>query len=133
MYIVAEKHKSLEIGDDLGTESEDSSIRQDHFDFVEGAGIIQIHPDGEVTIKGLKSAAFTRNSIHKTDELQLSESDSLSAESNSESNSSITSEAKTKSETPIPNSRWYKLLFLVGAIFLVFCIKYAVHYVKKSQ
>lgn len=111
-------------------ESSDSSFHQDHFDFEEGAGMIQIHPDGEVTIKGLKSASLIRKSNRKTSNIQISESDTLSSESYSESYSATTSEVKPKSETPISTPRWIKLLFLVGAIILVICIKYAVHCVK---
>ncbi len=103
------------IGD---SESVDSSLRQDHFDFEEGAGIIQINPDGEVTIKGLKSASLLRKSNHKTSDVQISVSDTLSAESNSESNSAVASEVKTRKDTPSSNSNWLKYLFLVPTILI---------------
>lgn len=42
----------------VAVESIAASCTQDHFDFQDGSGEIQIHPDGEVTVKGLKSASL---------------------------------------------------------------------------
>ncbi len=100
------------------SESADSGIRQNHFDFEEGAGIIQIHPDGEVIIQGLKSASLTRKSNHKTSDVKISVSDSLSAASYAESNSAVASEVKTRKDTPSSNSNWLQYLFLVPTILI---------------
>ncbi len=101
------------------TESADSNYRQVHFDFEDGAGIIQIHSDGEVTIKGLKSASLTRKSDHKISDVQISVSDSLSTESYAESNSAVASEVKIRKDTPTSKSNWLKYLFLVISILMV--------------
>ncbi len=100
------------------TESADSSFLQNHFDFEDGAGIIQIHPDGEVTIKGLKSASLIRQSRHKTADIQLSVSDSISAESHSEFSSATGKEIKTRKDTPTSKSNWLKYLLLVISILI---------------
>ncbi len=101
------------------TESADANYRQEHFDFEEGAGVIQIHPDGAVTIKGLKSTVLTRKSKHQTTDIQISESDTLSTETHSESSSAMESEVKTKKDTPASNSNGLKHLFLLITILLV--------------
>ncbi len=101
------------------TETSDSSFSQDHLDFEEGAGIIQIYPNGEVTIKGLKSASLSHQSRCKTADIQISESDTLSAESVSESNSTVASEVKTRKNTPTSNSNWQKHLLLVITLLVV--------------
>ncbi len=99
-------------------ESEDSSVHQDHFDFEDGAGIIQITPDGDVIIQGLKSASLTRKSNHKTTDVQISVSDSLSAECHTESSHAVANKVKTRKNTSSSNSKWIKYLFLVPAILI---------------
>ncbi len=101
------------------TEYADSSFRQNHFDFEDGAGIIQIHADGAVTIKGLKSASLLRKSNHNASDGQISMSDRLSAESHTESNSTVVCEVKTRKDTPSANSNWLKYLLLVISILMV--------------
>ncbi len=100
-------------------ESTDTSACTDYFDFEDGAGIVQIHSDGEVTIKGLNSASLTHKSSHKTSDIQISESDSLLAEFHSESYSTVAKEDMSSSETPSSNSTWIKRLLLVIIFLLV--------------
>lgn len=104
--------------DIIAIESVDSISLHDHFDFEDGAGVIQILPDGEVTIKGLKSASLTRNAKCQTSDIQISSSDSLFAESHSKSSSAIESNAKTRRDIPISKSNWLKYLLLVISILI---------------
>ncbi len=101
------------------TESISSCIAQDHLEFSDGAGEIKIHPNGEVSIKGLKSAYLMHQNTHKQSEASVVTSDSITATSQEKSTKTTTSATKTNTSIPISSSTWIKIIFFIIIIILI--------------
>ena len=96
-----------------------SNLIKKHIRFCEGTGEIQIHPDGEVTIKGLKSADITRHDLCEKSATRTSISDSLASETNTESIQAMSVASKEKTVGRIrPYSR-LKTIFLFALTIII--------------
>ena len=103
-----------------------SNLIKKHIRFSEGTGEIQIHPDGEVTIKGLKSADITRQDLCEKSAVRTYISDSLSSETDTEFVQTISVAAKEKTVDRLsPYSRLKTiLLFALTIIILISVIDF---------
>ncbi len=107
------------------TELISAHVSQDHIDFHDSIGEIQIQPNGQMTIKGIRSANIARQEIKRLSEMQISLSDSLTEDSSIESGISISSDVKTKTDTPTSSLNWNNIsLFIAISLLLLLAIRY---------
>lgn len=97
-----------------------SHLAQDHMEFSDGAGEIKIHPNGEVSIKGLKSAYLMHQNTKKHSVTTAAITDSVTATSHEKSTKITTSATKNNTSIPISSSTWLIVLFfIIIAILLI--------------
>lgn len=99
-------------------ESITTRIAQDLMEFSDGAGEILIHSNGEVSIKGLKSAHITRHDTHKQSATTDTTSDSITAKTQTKSIKTRVATSKSMATNPTFSSTWLRILFFVGLILI---------------
>ena len=99
-------------------ESITTRLAQDHLDFSDGGGEITIHPNGEVSIKGLKSAHLMRHDSHKQSATTASNNDSITAKSQTKTAKTTDAKSKTMVTNPTSSSIWQKILLLILLIIV---------------
>lgn len=105
-----------------------SRLTQDHMEFNDGTGEIRIHSNGEVSIKGLKSAYLTRHDIHKQSATTATIKDSLTAKSHTKSTKTTDVTSKANTTIPATFSLCLKILSLIVLIILSIL---SILYIKK--
>lgn len=101
-------------------ESIASRLTQDHMEFSEGAGEIRIYSNGEVSVKGLKSAYLIRHEAHKQSTITAAINDSLDAKSHIQSSKTTVAATKANAITSSTSSIWLKfILFMIIAILII--------------
>lgn len=101
------------------TESIFSCHAQDLMEFSDEAGEIRIHRNGEMSVKGLKSAHLIRHDIHKQSETTAASNDSLTAKSHTKSSMATSTATKANSTIPATFSIWLKILLFIRLIILL--------------
>ncbi|MDE7420554.1 MAG: hypothetical protein K2N35_10130 [Muribaculaceae bacterium] len=103
----------------------DSLLAQDQLEFKDGAGEIRIHSNGEVSIKGLKSAHLMRQNTHKHSATTVTLNDSVAAKSQIKSTKTTTKATKANTVIPVASSIWLKVLsFIIIPILVLLTIRY---------
>ena len=95
-----------------------SRLAQDHMEFSDGGGEITIHPNGEVSIKGLKSTYHMRYDSHKQSATTASNNDSIIAKSQTKTAKTTDATSKTTATNPKDSSMWQKILLLIVLIIV---------------
>ena len=96
-----------------------SHLAQDHMEFSDGAGEIRIYSNGQVSIKGLKSANLMRQNTKKHSAMTVAITDSVTATSHEKSAKITTSATKAEATIPVSSSIWIKILFVIIIIILI--------------
>lgn len=109
------------------TESIASRLKQDLVEFNDGAGEIRINPNGEVSIKGLKSANILRQDVHKQSSTSVTTNDSVTAMSQIESVTATTKATKANATIPVASSSWLKFIIVFGMIIILFISTRYIH------
>lgn len=105
------------------TESISSCIAHDHMEFSDSAGEIRINSDGEVSIKGLKSAYLIRHDIHQQTVTTSATNDSIIVQSHEKSAKTSAIATKTNAITSSTSSLWIEfILFMLIAILIIISI-----------
>lgn len=102
----------------LATESISSSLSQDRYDFHEGVGEILLHPNGNVTIKGLRSASLARKTQNKESDIHISSSGNFSSDVHSESSNAVAKDEKSVIENPASSNLTRIRILLIVAILI---------------
>ena len=100
-------------------ETNSSHLAQDHMEFSEGAGEITINPNGEVSIKGLKSADFMHNDADKQSITTVASNDSITVQSQTKTAKASYATKKTMTTNPTVSSIWQKTLLFIALIIIV--------------
>ncbi len=107
----------------IASDTINSTHNQDHIDFFENEGEIQIHPDGKVYIKGVRSADIARTDLQKTSTLDIVVQDSLSQDSATYSITEISAISKPSKTSVSHLNPWLILTLALSAIIILFLIK----------
>lgn len=110
-------------------ESIASCFTRDHIEFSEGAGEIRMHPNGEVSIKGLKSASLMRQDTRKQSATTININDSVAAKSQIKSTKATTKATKVNAKIPAASSIWLKIVLVFCLVIIVFI---STRYIHKS-
>ncbi|MDE6697699.1 MAG: hypothetical protein K2K25_12535 [Muribaculaceae bacterium] len=100
------------------TESISSCLVQDHLEFSDEAGEIRIYSNGEVTIKGIKSAYIMRNDTHKQSTTTTAVTDSITAISNEKSVKATDTTSRAIATNPTFSLIWIKITLFIGLIIV---------------
>lgn len=105
------------------TESISSFIAHDHMEFSDSTGEIRINSNGEVSIKGLKSAYLVRHDIHQKSVTTAATIDSIAVQSHEKSVKITTTATKAVATNPILSDILLKFIFLMMIIILLIRIR----------
>ena len=100
------------------TESISSSVAHNHIEFSDGAGEIKINPNGEVSIKGLKSAYLMHQNTHEQSVTTAMTADSLTAKSQEKSLKVTDTMSKAIATHPNVFLIWIKITLFIGLIIV---------------
>ncbi len=94
-------------------ESISSRQSHDHIEFQDQNGEIQIHPDGKISIKGLKSADLLGHTYYKHSKEIINSKDSLAVQSSMESVSSVSAISASEIVNSNNNSLRLKIILIL--------------------
>ncbi len=100
------------------TDTLSASKNQDHIEFYENEGEIQLLPDGIMYIKGVKSAVIARSDLQKTSNLDLVVKDTLTKETSAYSKLDVSAISKP-TKTPSSHSNPWIMIAFALAIFII--------------
>lgn len=101
------------------SESITTHLAQDHMEFSDGAGEITINPNGEVSIKGLKSADLMHHDTHTQSITTVSTNDSITVQSLAKTAKATDTTTKAISTNPTVSSTWLKTLLIIALTIIV--------------